>query len=140
MTAKTEPTLPELPYPPHYSAHPLNAWEPLEDLWDESQMRSYAAAAVLLERERLPGRRDDRGDNRGDDSGGGCTLAGPGRGDCERFIGLPGRSIPGRHDGPDDTVDAYGKPNGWCWSCWKSKQIVDLRGMLAAIRSQKETG
>jgi hypothetical protein len=31
------------------------------------------------------------------------------------------------HDGPDDTVDVYGKPNGWCWSCWKSHQLRDLR-------------
>ena len=58
--------------------------------------------------------------------GGGCTLSGPGRGDCEHAVGLPGKSIPGQHDGQDDTVDAYGKPNGWCWSCWKSKRIAEL--------------
>lgn len=58
---------------------------------------------------------------------GGCTLAREARGDCEHFVGLPGKSIPGQHDGPDDTVDVYGKPNGWCWSCWKSHQIVALR-------------
>lgn len=51
---------------------------------------------------------------------GGCAIAGPGRGDCAHFIGLPGVSIPGRHDGPDDTLDCYGKPNGWCWVCWLS--------------------
>lgn len=50
----------------------------------------------------------------------GCLYTGSGRGDCEHFIGLPGKSIPGQHDGGDDTVDVYGKPNGWCWSCWKS--------------------
>lgn len=57
------------------------------------------------------------------DSGGGCELVAKGRGDCEHFVGLPGKSIPGQHDGPDDTLDVYGKPNGWCWSCWKSLQI-----------------
>ena len=56
----------------------------------------------------------------------GCFLSGPGRGDCEHFVGLPGKSIPGQHDGPDDTVDHYGKPNGWCWSCWKSYRIAIL--------------
>lgn len=59
--------------------------------------------------------------------GGGCTLAGSGRGDCEHYVGLPGISIPGQHDGPDDTVDAWGKPNGWCWSCWKSFQLDELK-------------
>jgi len=57
-------------------------------------------------------------------SGHGCEYSGsPGRGDCENFIGLPGESIPGQHDGDDDTVDHYGKPNGWCWYCWKSYQL-----------------
>ena len=55
--------------------------------------------------------------------GRGCTLAGPGRGDCAHFVGLPGKSIPGQHDGKDDTVDCYGKPNGWCWSCWKDYKL-----------------
>jgi len=55
--------------------------------------------------------------------GGGCTYTRFGRGDCEHFVGLPGLSIPDQHDGDDDTVDAYGKPNGWCWSCWKSYKI-----------------
>jgi hypothetical protein len=50
--------------------------------------------------------------------GGNCRFSGPGRGDCENFVGLPGHSIPGQHDGDDDTVDHYGKPNGWCWHCW----------------------
>ena len=48
-------------------------------------------------------------------SSGGCELVVPGRGDCLHGIGLPGKSVPGQHDGPDDTVDAWGKPNGWCW-------------------------
>ncbi len=60
----------------------------------------------------------------------GCTLAEPGRGDCEHAVGLPGHSIPGQHDGPDDTVDAYGKPNGWCWSCWKSHKIGRLENEI----------
>jgi len=62
--------------------------------------------------------------------GPGCTLAGSGRGDCEHAVGLPGESIPGQHDGDDDTVDVYGKPNGWCWSCWKDHQIRELQKEL----------
>lgn len=50
------------------------------------------------------------------EAAGGCALSGPSRGDCEHALGLPGKSIPGQHDGLDDTVDVYGKPNGWCWS------------------------
>ncbi len=55
--------------------------------------------------------------------GGRCHFATAGRGDCWNYVGLPGRSIPGKHDGPDDTRDHYGKPNGWCWLCWKSYQL-----------------
>lgn len=67
---------------------------------------------------------------RRDKDGGGCAFACLGRGDCESAVGLPGKSIPGQHDGLDDTVDAYGKPNGWCWSCWKSRRINDLEVAL----------
>lgn len=59
--------------------------------------------------------------------GGGCYFAGPDRGDCEHFVGLPGKSIPNQHDGDDDTVDLYGKPNGWCWFCWHSHEIRRLQ-------------
>ena len=54
--------------------------------------------------------------------GGGCTLAGPGRGDCEHYVGLQ-----------DGAVDAYGKPNGWCWSCWKSRRIAELAKFHAEL-------
>ncbi len=67
-------------------------------------------------------------------NGSGCSLAGPGSGDCEHFVGLPGLSMPGQHDGKDDTVDAWGKPNGWCWSCWKSKRISNCQADLAKCR------
>ncbi len=60
---------------------------------------------------------------------GGCTLAGLGRGDCEHAIGLPGRSIPGVYDGFE-----YGKPKGWCWSCWKSNTIIEFRREVKAWR------
>lgn len=53
----------------------------------------------------------------------GCLFSGTGRGDCEHFISLPGKSILGKHDGPDDTVDEYGRPNGWCEVCWLSQQL-----------------
>ena len=68
--------------------------------------------------------------------GNGCLFAGPGRGDCEHFVGYPSSvHRPGMHGGPDDTVDEYGKPNGWCWSCWRSRQIQELR---KKIEEQKE--
>jgi len=57
----------------------------------------------------------------------GCQLAGLGRDDCEHAIGLPGIPITGQHDGEDTTVDANGKPNGWCWYCWQAHQIKELR-------------
>ena len=67
-----------------------------------------------------------------------CQLAGPGRGDCENAVGLPGLTIPGQHDGEDETVDVYGKPNGWCWYCWQAWQINVLQqqvgDMVASIR------
>ena len=71
-----------------------------------------------------------------------CQLAGPGRGDCEHFIGLPGISIPGQHDGPDDTKDCYDKPNGWCWNCWRSYQLDKLKKELSAskIENAKRAG
>ena len=55
----------------------------------------------------------------------GCLFAGPGRGDCEHAVGLPGEDRDVDHDGPR-TEDAYGRPNGWCWSCWKSYRIASL--------------
>lgn len=65
------------------------------------------------------------------EDGCGCTLAGPNRGDCEHFVGIPSPfHKPRQHDGDNDTVDCYGKPNGWCWSCWKSYKIEMYRGLL----------
>ena len=68
-----------------------------------------------------------------DDEDAHCSYAGPGRGDCDHFVGLPGESIPGQHDGPDDTIDVYGKPNGWCWFCWHGLQIHRLRSRLSDL-------
>ena len=56
-----------------------------------------------------------------------CRFKGPGRGDCFHFVGLPERSIPGQHDGPDDTVDEYGIPNDWCEYCWLSYKYEQLQ-------------
>ena len=58
-------------------------------------------------------------------------------GNCIRAIGLPGKSIPGQHDGPDDTVDGHGKPNGWCWSCWRSHQIEHIKAQTSQIEHFK---
>ena len=63
----------------------------------------------------------------------GCTLAGPGRGDCEHFVGRPGESRPGMHDGPDDTVDHYGRPNGWCFYCWVSSKLLRAEAEIRRI-------
>lgn len=43
---------------------------------------------------------------------GGCLVAGPGRGDCEHFVGVP--SVLTR-----DNTDDYGVPHGWCSPCWQ---------------------
>ncbi len=67
-------------------------------------------------------------------SGGGCYFATGGRGDCYHYVGLPGRSVPGQHDGDDDTVDHYGKPNGWCWSCWKSRRLEKMQRSNRMLR------
>lgn len=61
---------------------------------------------------------------------GGCLHAGTGRGDCEHFVGLPGLEEDVQHDGPR-TQDHYGKPNGWCWPCWRGRQ--------ARTQSERET-
>ncbi len=67
--------------------------------------------------------------------GGHCSLAGQGRGDCTHAVGLPGISKPGQHDGPDDTVDAYGKPNGWCWYCWQSYQLMTQHVKIKRLKT-----
>lgn len=46
------------------------------------------------------------------DRSGGCAFTGPGRGDCAHFLGLPA-TFDARN------TDAYGKPHGWCWICWR---------------------
>jgi len=67
--------------------------------------------------------------------GNGCLFSGPGRGDCEHFIGYPSPiHRPGIHDGPDDTRDEYDKPNGWCWSCWKSWKIQELHNKIEELK------
>lgn len=68
----------------------------------------------------------------------GCLFSGTGRGDCKHFVGLPGKSIPGKHDGDDDTVDEYGRPNGWCEVCWRGRQIQALQ--LALFQGSKAYG
>jgi len=68
----------------------------------------------------------------------GCAYAGPSRGDCAHFIGLPGKSIPGQHDGTDDTVDCYGKPNGWCWHCWKDHKLEKAIGRVKELEAESD--
>ena len=60
-----------------------------------------------------------------DEPGMGCFHTGPGRGDCEHFIGMP--SVV---DGT--TTDVYGKPRGWCWTCWR---VYQLRRNASALRT-----
>lgn len=105
------------------------AWNNYQDCWDVEQgapdyWRPYPA---------IPGSKIESPDVRSDR---GCQLAGPGRGDCEHFVGYPSPiHCPGQHDGPDDTVDVYGKPNGWCWSCWKDHRYYEL---LYAVENKHE--
>ena len=48
-----------------------------------------------------------------------CRFAGPGRGDCAHFIGLPAVF-------DQATTDEYGIPHGWCEYCWSSHQRDEL--------------
>lgn len=111
---------------------------------------------IQLDTETLQALRDEirglRRENQRLRHDGNCRYAGPGRGDCEHFVGLPGESIPGQHDGDDDTVDHYGKPNGWCWHCWlmherdrlqrelreTSEDVTQLRTQLAGCLTAAE--
>jgi len=52
-----------------------------------------------------------------------CRFAGPGRGDCQHFVGLPAVL-------DQTTTDEYGIPNGWCEYCWSSHQRDDLQRQL----------
>lgn len=61
-----------------------------------------------------------------------CLFARDGRGDCEHFIGLPGLTIEGQHDGPPHE-DVYGKPNGWCWACWWGYKMDRLNSLNAEL-------
>ena len=61
----------------------------------------------------------------------GCKLSGPGRGDCEHFVGLP--------DVLDETTtDEYGIPHGWCDYCWQSHRLSALREQLRNRERQIE--
>lgn len=56
-----------------------------------------------------------------------CTLAGPGRGDCEHFVGFPKKlEYP-------ETVDEYGRPHDWCFYCWNSYQLSEARRKIAQL-------
>jgi predicted nucleic acid-binding Zn-ribbon protein len=65
------------------------------------------------------------------DSGMGCALAGPGRGDCLHFCGVPAVLN-------EQTTDVYGKPNDWCWPCWKDWRLERAQSELAAERTRAE--
>lgn len=49
-----------------------------------------------------------------------CFYAGPGRGDCVNYVGLPAVF-------DETTTDPYGKPLNWCWWCWKAHQLASAR-------------
>jgi len=58
--------------------------------------------------------------------GSGCLFAGPGRGDCHNFLGLP-------HVLDETTTDVYGKPEEWWWSCWKDEKLGHLTARNAEL-------
>jgi hypothetical protein len=60
----------------------------------------------------------------------GCSLAGPGRGDCEHFVGLPAIL-------DKTTTDVYGKPNEWCWHCWWSYRTHKAEAEAKAARGAR---
>lgn len=56
-----------------------------------------------------------------------CLLAGPGRGDCEHYIGLP------KYETYPETTDEYGVPHGWCIVCWHTAIIGRLHERLRVL-------
>ena len=61
----------------------------------------------------------------------GCLFAGPGRGDCHNFLGLPEVL-------DETTTDVYGKPTEWCWSCWKDEKLNRLTAGNVALKAEIE--
>ncbi len=63
----------------------------------------------------------------------GCLLAvrgtGPGRGDCDHFVGLPAVE-------DETTTDEYGRPHGWCQICWQGEQIRRLQSERRELRKR----
>lgn len=57
-----------------------------------------------------------------------CQLAGPGRGDCLHFVGLPVTL-------DETTTDHYGKPHGWCWWCWQSHRLAIATQVVEAAEA-----
>jgi hypothetical protein len=64
------------------------------------------------------------------DRDGQCRFAGPWRGDCEHFIGVPGSLN-------EQTTDVYGKPHRWCWHCWLMYQLRQFREAPAPSRESE---
>lgn len=54
----------------------------------------------------------------------GCTLTGPGRGDCAHFD----------PEGPKGPWDNYGRPVKWCWTCWKDYKLEAAENRLALAK------
>ncbi len=57
-----------------------------------------------------------------------CHFARPGRGDCAHYVGLPAVL-------DETTTDVYGKPNGWCWWCWRAHQLEQSRAECSRLRA-----
>src|SRR5258708_35990236 len=55
-----------------------------------------------------------------------CQFAGPGRGDCEHFVGL------------NDDRDHYGRPAGWCVWCWQSHRLRTAEERAEAQAAEHE--
>ena len=99
----------------HFVAH-VKAIPGLSE--DEETMTTWFANALMKGYDVARGEQD-----RKDNTRSWCQYAGPGRGDCEHFIGVPSSlEYPAN-------VDEYGIPHGWCVACWRGHQLAEQCGL-----------
>jgi len=95
-----------------------SAWEGAIHSVDEIQNMARALLAAVEERDVYP----QSGDRHK-----WCRYSGPGRGDCEHFVGIPAEMN-------QETCDEYGIPHGWCDWCWRTYEYATLQSRAAEER------